>query len=133
MRKIILTIAIALGLASCASTQKTEVSGEWKVQTINGNALPSTMHEPELNINADKTFTGITGVNQMSGTYTLNDNSIHFNDGPMTKMAADPESMEVETNYLKAIFSAKTVANENGNLILKDADGKELMKLSKKK
>lgn len=132
MKRLFFATAIALGLASCASNQQAVITGEWKVLTINGNELPNTTNEPVLNINADKTFYGVTGINRISGEYNLTGNAIQFSDGPMTKMSGDPESMEVEINYIKAISSAKTVENNNGNLILKDADGKEVMKLGKK-
>jgi len=132
MKKILLASAIAVGMASCAPTQKMDISGEWKVLTINGSQVPETMNEPTLTINASKTYSGVTGVNTMNGEYTLKDNTLTFQEAPMTKMMADPTSMEVEDSYIQAIFSTTSVSTENGRLVLKNGEGKEVMTLGKK-
>lgn len=130
---ILASLAIAAGFASCNTSSSLDIAGEWAVVSLNGNEVPQTMKEPVLNIDTNaNTFNGITGVNNISGDFTMKNGEVKFSDGPMTKMMGDPVSNEVEVNYIKAIMSAKTVAMENDQLVIKDGKGNTVMTLKKK-
>ena len=139
MKKINTLLAASMLMlgAACQSTNNnaaaTSIDGEWKVTTLNGQEVPETMKEPTLSFNeAEQTYNGVTGINSISGNYTQENGSVSFSDGPMTKMAADSVSMEVENSYVKALLTAKTLTEEDGTLLLKDENGNTLMSLTRK-
>ena len=134
IRKFISAVAITFSAVACSTSSNVDLSGEWSVVSISGQDVPETMQEPVLSFDtANKTYSGVTGVNTINGSYTLENENISFSDGPMTKMAADPTSMEIEVGYIKAITAAKTIVSSSDNtLTLKDEEGNELMTLKKK-
>lgn len=130
--KIIPALAFSLTMSSCAvHTAGVNLSGDWKVTTINGTQVPETMSEPTLSFTGKRSFSGVTGVNVMNGKYKLSGNKLRFSDAPITRMMADPVSMQVEDSYIKALQDASTVSEDNGTLILKDKSGKAVMTLKK--
>lgn len=133
VRNFISAFAITLSAVACSTNSNVDLSGEWAVVTISGVNVPETMKEPVLSFDtANNTYSGVTGINSINGGYTLENDNISFSDGPMTKMAGDPASMETENGYIKAIMSAKTISTNDGTLTLKDVEGNELMTLKKK-
>ncbi len=133
IRNFISAMAITLSAVACSTNSNVDLSGEWAVITISGENVPETLKEPVLTFDTtNNTYSGVTGINSISGDYTLENNNITFSDGPMTKMAGDPTSMEIENGYIKAITSAKTFSANDETLTLKDEDGNELMTLKKK-
>ncbi len=137
MKKIISMAAVAaaiMTLFSCA--QALDLSGEWKVKTINGEeiAAPQTEDEVapfiEFDVENGKIH-GNTGVNIVNGNYTLDGNNLSFGT-LMTTMMAGPESkMKTEQDFLAAVNAVKTAKTADGILTLYDAEGKALMTLSK--
>lgn len=134
---ILTAMAIALCASSCSTTQTPSTTlnleGEWKVITLNNETIPATMSAPMLTfITTDNTFSGVTGVNIINGSYTLDkEGNLTFSDGPTTKMMGDSISMVIEDAYIKAIAAVKSVNDNAGTLELKDATGKVVMTLSK--
>lgn len=130
-RIIIILSSVAAMFTSCSSSSS--LSGEWTVLTIKGEGVSAAVNAPEMTISADmKSYSGITGLNTISGSLSVRGGTISFGDGAMTKMAGDPESMDIEMKYLDAIRSAsKATVNESG-LTLTDKDGSEVMTLKKK-
>lgn len=132
LTKIIPTLAISMAVSSCAvHTFGVNLSGDWKVTSINGTAVPETMSEPTLSFTGKRSFSGVTGVNVMNGKFKHSGSKLKFNDAPITRMMADPVSMQVEDSYIKALQNASTVSEDNGTLILKDKSGKAVMTLKK--
>ena len=132
MNILIATTALMMGMTSCQSNPKSiDLDGEWKVTTIDGEAIPQTIEEVILSFD-NGFYHGVTGVNVINGTYLKEDNSLTLGEGAMTKMLGDPISNEVEFKYIQAIHSVKSVADESGKLLLQDGDGKTLMTLERK-
>lgn len=137
MKKTILAAAgAALLFASCAKNTTTEnalnIAGEYTVVAINGEAVPATFNEVALTL-TDSTFAGCTGLNRMGeSTYTLEGNNLTFAEAPTTKMMADSVSAAVEDQFLAALHAVATVAEEEGNLALKDAEGNTVLLLAPK-
>ena len=115
-------------LSSCAHQ---ELNGKWKVLSIDQVEIgPDIFNEATLEINLAKgEYYGVTGVNHLNGKVLIDKNRIDFQDGPMTKMAADPHSMEVESAYIHALLEAESYSFENERLLLKDGLGNTVMVL----
>lgn len=135
MRKIITLIcALIAGLAVLSSCAHQELNGKWKVLSIDQVEIgPDIFNEATLEINLGKgEYYGVSGVNYLSGKVLIDKDKIDFQDGPMTRMAADPHSMEVESAYVRALLGAEAYSFENGKLLLKDGNGNTLMVLEAK-
>lgn len=132
MKKITALFCTTLAALSCLTAcSNHELDGKWTVDDIYSVEPGELFNEPVLELNTEKReYHGVTGINNISGTITLKGNNISFSDGPMTRMAADPHSMEVETAYLKAIFDTESYTIEGGKLYLKDCTGNVVMSLS---
>lgn len=66
-------------------------------------------------------------VNLYNGTYQVNGNTITF--GPMatTMMMGPADAMQVEQEYLQFLNTVNYYELENGKLVLKNPDGKEII------
>lgn len=134
MKKILSVLATSLALALVSSCSPKGLNGEWKVESIDSVELGNVFNEATLEFNESRgEYYGVTGVNNLNGRFTVKgDNKIHFNDGPMTKMAADPHSMEVEAAYIHALECADNYEIIDRTLLLKDCCGNVVMTLSVK-
>lgn len=132
MKKITALFCAAFAALSCfTACNNHEIDGKWKVDEIYSIELGELFNEPVLEIDTAKgEYHGVTGINNISGSIKIDGNKVSFSDGPMTRMAADPHSMEVETAYIKAIFDTETYTVEGGVLYLKDNCGNVVMSLS---
>lgn len=107
-----------------------ELDGKWKVESIDSVEIGDTFNEPSLEINsAERKYYGVTGVNNLNGNISIDEDKINFSDGPMTKMAADPHSMEVESAYIHALGSVTNYSIVDGKLYLKNISGQTVMAL----
>lgn len=136
MKKAIImaTAAIMLGATSCKNsiTNDIDINGEWKVSSINGEIVPKTLETASLTFdNKSKSYNGVTGVNLINGSYQQKDNALTIGEGAMTRKMGDPVSNDVETKYINAIHATKSVAIEDGKLLLKDNAGNTLMELKR--
>lgn len=131
MKKTLFIIcACVLGLFSLNSCSHSELDGKWKVESIEGVELGELFNEATLEINTSKgEFYAVTGVNYLNGKISVVGEKVKFTDGPMTRMAADPHSMEVETAYVHALSMVKSYSLEDGKLLLKDSVGQVVMTL----
>lgn len=131
---ILATAAIMLGATSCKNsiTNDIDINGEWKVSSINGEIVPKTLETATLTFdNKSKSYNGVTGVNLINGSYQQKDNALTIGEGAMTRKMGDPVSNDVETKYINAIHATKSVAIEDGKLLLKDNAGNTLMELKR--
>ena len=132
MRKIlVLFCALISGIALLSSCAHQDLNGKWKVVSIDQIELgPDVFNEATLEINTAKSeYYGVTGVNYLNGKFVLDKDKIDFQDGPMTRMAADPHSMEVETAYVHALLEVESYSIEENKLILKNVLGDTVMVL----
>lgn len=130
MKKAIVFLSAIMAMFVSCSTSSS-LSGEWTVLTINGEEVSAAMNAPAITIDGTR-YSGVTGVNTINGMITLKGDNIKFEEGAMTRMAADPESMDIEMKYLDAINSAAKVSVNDSAMTLTDKDGAEVMTLKKK-
>lgn len=128
--------ALLTGMTSCStnnnSPQNIDIDGEWKVLTIAGDTIPETMEGATITFNInDSTYSGVTGVNFINGSFQLEDNALTIGEGAMTRKMGDSISNDVEMKYVQAIHATKTVKEEDGRLLLLDDKGQNVMELGK--
>lgn len=137
--KVMLMVMLAGGMIwmSTGCAQKAvsiaDLAGEWEIVEVN-NQLVSAEETPFLGFNvAEKQLYGNTGCNSLMGNLETDDNqgdALSFGAlGSTKRMCAD---MATEDAILQALGAVKGFALDGLNLVLKDADGSELMELKKK-
>jgi heat shock protein HslJ len=95
--------------------------GNWNVTTMKRQARmeEETLTNVSLNFNADGTFNGKGGCNNIRGNYLLKGSSIKFSNIVSTKMAC--AVMEQETAFLQLLEGTVSAFTVNSNqLLLRD-------------
>jgi len=99
----------------------------WNVTSYNnGKGGVTTLVEGSqltLEFGDDGTVSGSAGVNTFNGPCTVDGDAIEIGPLATTKMAGDPELMEQEQAYLKALEASTRWNVASGKLELRDADG----------
>jgi len=97
----------------------------WSVTAYNNGKQavvgPVEGSELTLEFGTDGSVSGNSGVNTFSGTFESTGDTVSITGLASTKMAGEPELMEQETAYLKALQSATTWSVTRGSLDLRDA------------
>lgn len=111
-------IAVLLVLTGC---QKAAPRGlfdkEWTLVELNGNAV-SLQKRPTIQLSAEtKSMTGFGGCNRLTGTYTLDQNRLHFGPIAMTRMAC-AEGMDVEQAFAVVLGATQRFHLAAGSLEL---------------
>ena len=136
MRSIFAAIA-ALLLAACASetgaaapaAAKPDPIGTWNIAS-----LPAGQDgkRPFLEFRGDGQMGGNAGCNSFGGSYTLGaGDSITFGPLRQTKMYCGEPQMQAEARVVGALAKATRLEKSGAVLILRDADGKDLLELER--
>lgn len=110
-----------------------DLAGEWEIVEVN-NQMVSAEETPFLGFNvAEKQLYGNAGCNSLMGNLETDENqadALSFGAlGSTKRMCAD---MAAEDAILQALGAVKGFALDGEKLVLKGADGSELMELKKK-
>lgn len=81
---------------------------QWELQTI-GTGTVSVARKPTLQLSQDR-LAGFGGCNSLFGTYALKGNSLEFSSMGSTKMACEPELMQLESAYTRALARVNSYA-----------------------
>lgn len=123
---------IALLLGACASGHDADTgspTGRWTVTAIDGAAVALPMRTT-LEIEADGKVAGRGGCNSYFGSATIAGGAIAFSPLGATKMACEEPAMSQEYAYFAALDQVTTWRTDNGELMLADAAGRELVRLA---
>lgn len=132
MKKIITIAASIAAMMAVSCTGEAPLAGEWEVVTIKGEEVTGTLNKPAITIDDKMTgYSGETGANLVNGPLTVKGDEITFGEAAMTRMMADPATMDVEMNYIEVLNTARKVSVADGTMTLMDEDGNELMTLKK--
>ena len=89
---------------------------EWTLTKLNGKDIvaekPPTMKFERGRLSI------FGGINRLSGSYALIDDSVTLGSLVSTKMAGDPKVMELEANLAKTLASVDTFQVDGNNLVL---------------
>jgi heat shock protein HslJ len=117
-------------LTACASSTSPQGGGGeitgvvWELSILNDKELvPAT--SISVQFSAGGKLGGSSGCNSYSGTYTVSGNSLQVS-SPLasTMMACQPEIMDQESAYLKALVEVKTYSVTGDQLTLYDSSNK---------
>lgn len=142
-RSVILATALVLAtaLSGCASTESGGSASEapaalapssWLLATYAGDdgaqveAVPGSDGAP-LAFAADGTFSGSTGCNRVSGTFTQDGSGLTMAPGPMTLMGCPEDLAGQEAAVVAALPAVAGFTSVEGTLTLLDADGATLL------
>lgn len=134
MKKILLFMLPAMLLVSCVTTKKAaalSVSGEWKICQIQDLALAAAEDAPlpTLSFN-ENSYHLYCGCNQINGSYSLDGNSLSVKAGASTRMMC-PDVMELEDALISLLNGQYNVAEEDGTIVITNADGATVLRLIK--
>lgn len=124
MKRVHIFAAAALGvliLVTACVAQKPEeaavantLSGNWQVITLGGGALPAGA---TVTVDfAAPAVSGTTGCNRYTGSYSQKDSDLTFGPAAMTRMACQPQLMDVEAGFTKALAAVTRYGFADGTL-----------------
>jgi heat shock protein HslJ len=136
MRKtffIELILVAVLLFSSCVSslTPTADLSGEWKLTSLNGKAPLTGSSITAKFENGD--ISGSTGCNNYGGQYELDGEKITFSAIFQTEMAClDPQGvMEQESEYTQTLSQTTAYSLSGNQLLLKNASGDTILEFSR--
>ncbi|HLV23805.1 MAG TPA: META domain-containing protein [Moheibacter sp.] len=115
-------------------TLNLDLSGNWTLIHIDESSGTNINEgfpnkKPTLILEAiSKKLTGNTGCNQMFGSFTTQQNNIHFSGLGSTKMFCDGVK---ETEYLNMLNEVDSYKILNDQLVFMNKEGKEILKYAK--
>ena len=74
---------------------------------------------------------GSGGCNRFAGGYALEDDKLSFQPLASTRMACEPGVMQAESEYFAALGLAAQASLADGELVLADAAGAELLRFTR--
>jgi heat shock protein HslJ len=123
--------ALALLLVACAASgPQAELFGRtWRLAGIEG-APAAAPGRSTLLVTPDGTVAGDGGCNRYSGKAEVEDDAVTF--GPLlaTKRACEPDVTRQEVRLFEGLRRAAAWRIEGGELTLRDAEGRELLRFS---
>ncbi|AKB25062.1 hypothetical protein MSMTP_1593 [Methanosarcina sp. MTP4] len=106
----------------------TSIEWQWTGLLETDPVAQSVVPDPEnytLSLFPDGTYSIKADCNRGSGSYTLEGNTLTLGPGPMTLAACGPDSLYDQ--YVTLLFNVKSVAMENGQLIVYSGDNGDKM------
>lgn len=135
MKPLLLLIA-TLFMMGCnamdSADQPLNVIGEWRIAYI--GERPVIENSPAtISFEQDGRFGGNASCNRYFGSYTLQDSSLKIGEhmGSTRMMCAEQVLMEQEDFLFEMLPMAVTVHNDDGQLVLRDKDGKQILKAAR--
>lgn len=111
------------------NTAEPDVIGKWAIIEANGLSTDSAETKPFIEFCDSGMVNGHASVNTFFGQYTINGDSIFFNQMGVTTMMG--HDMEVETAILTAIAQCATLELQDSLLCAKDHDGNVVLSMKR--
>ncbi len=136
IKQLVLLVTISTTLTACNSstglTAPETLPGIWLVESIQGKAV-MTKSMAQLNFNQENKLTGSASCNNISSSYSTQNNSIHIGPVATTRKMCLPALMEQETRLLQALNKVKRFQLNNGQLSMFDQQGALQLKAQRTK
>ncbi|MBR2457938.1 MAG: META domain-containing protein [Bacteroidaceae bacterium] len=136
MKKTLFSAFVAcMAFCSCTNengtgnTAEPDVIGKWAIIEANGLSTDSAETKPFIEFCDSGMVNGHASVNTFFGQYTINGDSIFFNQMGVTTMMG--HDMEVETAILTAIAQCATLELQDSLLCAKDHDGNVVLSMKR--
>jgi heat shock protein HslJ len=121
----------SMGQAQQATTMAVSLTGnQWRVQSIGGVSVGADSRA-SITIAADGTLGGSGGCNRLMGRAGIKGEAITFAPIATTRMACAPDIMQQERKLLDALQATRSYRLEGTALTLRDASGRELVRLAR--
>lgn len=135
MKRIITAILISLMTMTCIScASKVELNGEWAITSVGTDEISVSESVPTLTFNSETgRIHGYTGINIVNGNYSHEGRKLSLSGLGVTMMAGPADEMALERKILDAFNATRSVKmSDEGELLLMDGDGNEIMTLARK-
>ena len=135
MKRIITAILISLMTMTCIScASKVELNGEWAITSVGTDEISVSESVPTLTFNSETgRVHGYTGINIVNGNYSHEGRKLSLSGLGVTMMAGPADEMALERKILDAFNATRSVKmSDEGELLLMDGDGNEIMTLARK-
>lgn len=135
MKRIITATLISLMTMTCIScASKVELNGEWAITSVGADEITASESVPTLTFNSETgRIHGYTGINIVNGNYSHEGRKLSLSGLGVTMMAGPADEMALERKILDAFNATRSAKMpDEGELLLIDADGNELMTLTRK-
>lgn len=138
-----LAMATALLVSACNTTGQTEMTADWSA-VIGKNwqltaltdgdktLTPTAPAQPSATFTEDGKINGLSGCNTYFGTYSQNADKLTFSPLGATRKMCINGAMEIEAAFNAATAQIAGWQLSDGNLVLRDANGKHVMTFSAK-
>lgn len=138
MNKLFVAILLSIGMLACNNLERDMeiANAPFKQAEINLNDVAGTtytlanMYQGEgltFGINYQGKIYGWSGMNRFFGTATIKDGHIKIEKLLTTRMGGETQDFIREEVYLKALKSMTNIKLVDGNLIMSNPEGKELV------
>ncbi len=129
---LVALVGLALPMQSCQTCSEGDITGEWKVVSINNEAVGQAEVEPFVAFDVEaKTMNGSAGCNRFFGSFELGEKcSFKTSNVGATRMMCP--NMEVEDAFLNALNKVTNYSVCGDELTLLDADKNEVLSFEKK-
>ncbi|GIU23108.1 META domain-containing protein [Shewanella sp. MBTL60-007] len=135
IKQSLIVASLLLGLTACQSTSPTQIEdlaieGTWHIESANGQ--PVIDYSPaQLTFEAEGKLTGNNSCNNFFGNYVLAGQSLQLQPAGSTMKACVDALMAQEQRVMQVMPAVTQAQMANGKLLLKDADNKTILILSK--
>lgn len=138
-----LVLALAALCTACAASSPPEATGahslssdtllgEWTVQSVRGAPVPAES-AAFLGFGDAGRVHGNTGVNQLTGSWSLDAGALEFGPLASTRMAGPPALMDLESRLFTALQQVRRAElGDDGRLALQASDSTTLVVASRR-
>lgn len=124
--------ASAVLLSACA-TQGTDTGSAPELAgrtLVWADPVASSDKTPVIRFGTDGRVSGVTGCNNVMGSFTQEGGKLTFSRMGTTMMMCSPDAMKTEAAYLANLEATRGVTEADGAVLLTDEAGKVLMRLT---
>lgn len=128
-------LAVFITMASCTTETKrnynlqSSILGQWEILQANGICTEGADNKPFILFTDSGYVNGNASVNNFFGQYTINADSLKFDQLGVTSMMGG--SMEIESAIMSALNNCATLEMEDSILNIKDNEQKIVMTLKR--
>ena len=123
------TIQVKMVRQSGGAEEVTIFDRDWVAEDIDGTAAQDKA-KPTLRIGTDGKVSGRGGCNGFFGSAKVDGSKVQFGQIGSTEMACEQPVMDQEHKFHQALERAATFRIEQGNLLVADKDGKDILRFA---
>ncbi len=131
MKKVLVSLAVAvMCLVGCSSTKNVDLTGSWHIDDAYGVSTENGMNEAVIEFSGSNNVNGNASINTFFGSYSLKEDGLTLSNLGITKMMG--ANIEIEDAVVKGLNTVKKCSVNGDKAVFFDAEGNEIMHLTKK-